>query len=556
MPAAGARLGIDFGTSHTVAVVRRPDGQARPLLFDGTPLLPSAVLADTGGTMLVGRDALHGGRITPDRLEPNPKRRIDEQEVLLGPAAVAVRDLFATVFERVLTEFRRTSGNRPPAEVVITYPAEWAATRRTILNDAAHQSGLPRPWLVPEPVAAAGYFTRSLRHQLPIGSAVVVYDLGAGTFDASVVSPLPGGGFDVRAVRGRDDIGGLDLDEIVVQLIGAACPPDGWHRLTAPSTVEEKRALRALRDEAREAKERLSRVAGVTVAVPLLGVDVVITREELEARAAVIIEQTVRVTEDVMHQADVSLAQLAGVFLVGGGSRMPLVATMLHRHFGRAPVTIEQPETVVAEGSVLLDPPPAPVAAPVSPPPRPVSPPLPVSLPPPRRFPVAAAMPMPMYVMPPPRVLVPLAPQYRPRERSPWQAKVPAITLMLIGLGWLVATALGGYSVVHGIHDTMARANSAVYLAIAWVFLVVWALYGIFCLRAGIRVLRGGRRNLASSIVFALFLPLQILAFTNVAAVVAAAVVALGVIVLVLFPASRAWIRAHAYPLRETFTED
>src|SRR3954465_4676828 len=89
----GHALGIDFGTSNTVAVARWPDGRARPLLVDGSPLLPSAVYAEPGGELNVGRDAVHSARLDPARFEPNPKRRIDDGTVLLGEQEFAVVDL-------------------------------------------------------------------------------------------------------------------------------------------------------------------------------------------------------------------------------------------------------------------------------------------------------------------------------------------------------------------------------------------------------------------------------------------------------------------------------
>src|SRR5689334_18006638 len=99
-------LGVDFGTSHTVAVARWPDGRVRPLLFDGSPLLPSAVFGPSDETALVvGRDAVHSARREPSQFEPNPKRRIDDGSVLLGERSVAVQDLLVAVFERVVAEF-------------------------------------------------------------------------------------------------------------------------------------------------------------------------------------------------------------------------------------------------------------------------------------------------------------------------------------------------------------------------------------------------------------------------------------------------------------------
>lgn len=342
-------LGVDFGTSNTVAVARWPDGRARPILVDGSPLLPSAVYAEPGGDLNVGRDAVHSARLDPARFEPNPKRRIDDGTVLLGDQELPVVDLIAAVLARVAEEWHRAVGPVRP-ETTLTCPATWGAARRTLLAEAAARAGLEGARLVAEPVAAATYFAEVLGRDVPIGSVVVVHDFGAGTFDASVVART-GSGFEVMAVDGRDDIGGLDIDAAIVEHLRT----DEWQRLLEPSTVEERRARRQLWDDVRIAKERLSRAQSADFVVPLLDTEVHLTRDELEKLARPVLDQTVRITKNLLRWADLPEGRLAGVFLVGGASRIPLVATLLHRELGEAPVVIEQPELVVAEGSILAD---------------------------------------------------------------------------------------------------------------------------------------------------------------------------------------------------------
>ncbi|XVU24438.1 Hsp70 family protein [Actinoplanes sp. CA-054009] len=342
-------LGVDFGTSNTVAVARWPDGRARPILVDGSPLLPSAVYAEPDGSFVVGRDAVHAARFDPARFEPNPKRRIDDGLVLLGEREVPVADLIASVLARVAEEWHRAVGPLLP-EVTLTCPATWGATRRTLLAEAAAQAGLTRARLVAEPVAAATYFAEVLGRDVPIGSVVVVHDFGAGTFDASVVARTAEG-FEVMAVDGRDDIGGLDIDAAIIEHLKT----DEWQRLLEPTTPQERRARRQLWEEVRIAKERLSRTQSADFVVPLLDTEVHLTRDELEKLARPILDQTVRITKGMLDWADLPEGRLAGVFLVGGASRIPLVATLLHRELGEAPVVIEQPELVVAEGSILAD---------------------------------------------------------------------------------------------------------------------------------------------------------------------------------------------------------
>ena len=185
-PSDGFLLGVDLGTSHTVAMLRWSDGRTRPLLFDGQPLLPSAVFRDRTGRLHVGRDALRLGYAEPDRFEPNPKRHIDAESVLLGGAGVAVAELLAAVLGAVAREAVATAGFLPPA--VLTYPAGWGARRRDVLVAAIARAGWPPSTiLVPEPVAAARYFTDVLRRPVPVGAALAVFDFGAGTLDVAVV---------------------------------------------------------------------------------------------------------------------------------------------------------------------------------------------------------------------------------------------------------------------------------------------------------------------------------------------------------------------------------
>jgi Hsp70 protein len=349
-------LGVDFGTSNTVAVARWPDGRARPILVDGSPLLPSAVYAEPDGQLIAGRDAVHSARLDPARFEPNPKRRVDDGLVLLGDREFPVAELIAAVLGRVAEEWRRTVGP-VPTDVTLTCPATWGATRRTLLAEAAGRAGLAGARLVAEPVAAATYFAEVLGRDVPIGSVVVVHDFGAGTFDASVVARTAEG-FEVMAVDGRDDIGGLDVDAAIVEHLGrtlAETDAEVWQRLTEPGTLEDRRAQRQLWDDVRIAKERLSRYQSADFVLPLLNREIHITRDELEDVGRPVLDQTVKVTRGLLRWADLPDGRLAGVFLVGGASRIPLVATLLHRELDEAPVVIEQPELVVAEGSILAD---------------------------------------------------------------------------------------------------------------------------------------------------------------------------------------------------------
>ncbi|MGI5150280.1 Hsp70 family protein [Plantactinospora sp. CA-294935] len=350
------RLAIDFGTSHTVAVCQWQAGAGRPLLFDASPLLPSAVFVDSDGRLRVGRDALRAGRTEPGSLEPHPKRRIDEGVILLGRTEVAVVDLVAAVLGRCADEAVRVVGGAV-RELVLTHPAAWGPRRRQVLVDAAARAGLPPPAMVAEPTAAATHFTTVLARPVRTGDTVVVYDFGAGTFDVAVLRRRPDG-WDVAASQGLSDLGGLDLDDVVVERVRAAVVPAGpddvrWRRLSQPGPGPDLRHHRSLWEEARAAKEELSRRSTAGLRLPIFERDVHVTREEFEAAAAAPIERSVALTAATVSSSGIDAGRIAGLFLVGGASRVPLVATCLHRRLGIVPTVVEQPELVVAQGALL-----------------------------------------------------------------------------------------------------------------------------------------------------------------------------------------------------------
>ncbi|GIJ71468.1 Hsp70 family protein [Virgisporangium ochraceum] len=363
---AVCRLGVDLGTTTTVAVLSEGGDPPTPLLFDSSPSLRSAVFhrADTG--VLTGIDAERAGVGYPAGLEPNPKRRIDEGTVWLGESEIAVVDLLAALLRRVAEQARRVAG-RDPDDVVLTHPAGWGRARLGVLAAAAELAGWPACRFLPEPVAAAAYFTTVLGVQVPAGGSVVVYDLGAGTFDVAVLR-RDVDGFAVVAVDGLTDVGGLDLDAALVGHVRARTADAAeWDRLESPRTLADRHARRALWDDVRTAKELLSRHVVADLHVPLVDVDLHITRAEFDQVAAAPIGRSVEVTAAATRRAAVRLDAGGGVFLVGGASRVPLVATMLHRALDVAPTTIGEPELAVALGSLLSAPTPTPTPTPAAP---------------------------------------------------------------------------------------------------------------------------------------------------------------------------------------------
>jgi outer membrane protein assembly factor BamB len=214
--------------------------------------------------------------------------------------------------------------------------------------------------LLPEPVGAARYFADVLRRPVPVGAAVGVYDFGGGTLDIALVRNQGADAagratFVVVGTGGVAELGGLDLDAALVEHLGrllASSAPQAWERLSRPRTATQWRDRRQFWDDVRGAKEMLSRT--VTAPVPVPGVDqaVHLTRDELERMVAPLLHRGVLEAGRVIADAGLRPEQVAGLFLVGGSSRVPLVARMLHAELGLAPTVLEQPELPVAEGAL------------------------------------------------------------------------------------------------------------------------------------------------------------------------------------------------------------
>ncbi|MDG6109323.1 Hsp70 family protein [Dactylosporangium aurantiacum] len=348
------RLAIDLGTCHTVAVVRRGDEAPRALLFDGSPVMASGIYADESGRLSVGRDAERLSQLAPSRFEPYPKRSVDEGAVLLGDTEVTVVEMLAALLKRVADESLQ-AGVNPVGSTVLTCPADWGGQRRGVLLEAARAANLGPVVLVDEPIAAATYCLRVLGQQVAPLQSLAVFDFGGGTLDVSVVR-REFDGLRVLGVGGLDDLGGVDIDAALVGHLGQLINlrnPEIWQRLANPDSTAAHRDRRALWNEVRAAKEMLSRAASAPIHVPGTEEALHLTREELERVAGPLIDRAVDETRRVLERAGVDVRQLAGIFLVGGSSRIPLVASRLHARFGVAPVVPEQPELPVAYGGML-----------------------------------------------------------------------------------------------------------------------------------------------------------------------------------------------------------
>ncbi len=362
------RVAVDFGTSSTCVAISVGGREPQVVTVDGLPLMSSAVYAAPDGTLFVGQEADRQAAIDPSRYEPHPKRRIDETELLLGASVVQVRDVVRAVLRRAVGEARRVAGGAPVDLLVLTHPADWGGIRTRVLRQAGN--GLAtRITLVPEPVAAAvfhaasfpaGQQARSVRPGGP-GPALAVLDLGGGTVDVSVVragaAPRPGAppGYEVLATRGDPTFGGADIDQLLLEHVGSVvstADADAWRTLVEGRELADRRRRRVIHQDVRGAKETLSRHPYTDVPMPPPFPDAHVTRTDLERLITGQLDRAAELTASTIAAAGLEPTDLAGIFLVGGSSRIPLVSQLVHKRCGVVPTTLDQPETVVARGAL------------------------------------------------------------------------------------------------------------------------------------------------------------------------------------------------------------
>ncbi|MEU4802116.1 type VII secretion-associated protein [Actinosynnema sp. NPDC023587] len=345
------RVAVDFGTSSTCVAISVDGREPQVVVVDGQPILPSAVFAAADGALFVGQEAERQAAVDPSRYEPHPKRRVDEVELLLGTSVLRVVDVVRAVLSRVVDEARHVAGGAPVDVLVLTHPADWGAIRTRVLVDAGRGLGQELR-LVPEPVAAAVFHSAS--HAIKDGAVVAVLDLGGGTVDAGVVIRR-GGTFRVLATKGDPTFGGADVDQLLLDHVGSLVSPgdpEAWRELVEGRGMADRRKRRVLRQDVRGAKETLSRHSYTDVPMPPPFPDAHVTRTDLERLIGPPLTRAAGLLAGAVRDAGLDPRGLAGVFLVGGSSRIPLVARLVLEQTGVVPTSIDQPETVVARGAL------------------------------------------------------------------------------------------------------------------------------------------------------------------------------------------------------------
>ena len=358
-------LGIDLGTTRSLAaVVRSGKAQVLPAKHHADTLLPSVVYYPATGAPVVGSEALA-------HLADDPKNTIISAKRFMGRSQADIK--FSHPYElsgseNAMPAFMTAQGDVSPVEVsarilaalnerasdalpadsvegaVITVPAYFDEAQRQATKDAAQAAGINVLRLLNEPTAAAVAYGLDKPNQDNTESYYLIYDLGGGTFDVSILK-LTDGVFEVLATGGNSALGGDDIDRLLVNWL--------IKQLSIDPAEVSRHDKSILAQQAKTYKQALtdSQQVDVDIAINEQTFQGVLTHEDLHAIAQPVSRRTLAVCEQVLRDAQLSVTDLDEVVLVGGSTRMPTIQNTVAEFFGKQPLSRLNPDEVVALGA-------------------------------------------------------------------------------------------------------------------------------------------------------------------------------------------------------------
>jgi len=344
-------VGIDLGTTNSeIAIIR--DGRPEVLEEDGEPMVPSAVGLDAGGELLVGTAARNQAALAPERTVLSVKRSMGTDAIFeLGGQTYRPPEISAMILRTLRERAERVLGE-PVDRAVITVPAYFKESARQATVEAGELAGLTVERILNEPTAAA----MTYRPQGEARERILVYDLGGGTFDVSIVQ-MEAGVVEVLASHGDTELGGDDLDDLLFEQVRAAFEAEHGVDLGAEPVVRS-RLLRAVEAARRE----LSFHAVVPLAIEFVaedddGTPLHLEREldrlDFDELIEPVIDRTLKSVDRAMADADLRAADIDRIVLVGGVTRTPRIQAALEEKLGRPVHGEVEPDLCVALGAAM-----------------------------------------------------------------------------------------------------------------------------------------------------------------------------------------------------------
>jgi len=344
-------IGIDLGTTNScVAVMEGGEAVVIPNA-EGNRTTPSVLGFAKNGERLVGDVAKRQAVTNPDGTVISIKRHMGtSHKVTIDGKGYTPPEISAMILQKLKTDAEAYLGETV-TQAVITVPAYFNDSQRQATKDAGQIAGLEVLRIVNEPTAAALAYglDKSGDH------TILVYDLGGGTFDVSILE-LGDGVFEVKATSGNNRLGGDDFDERIIKYL-----TDVFKKENGIDLGKDKMALQRLKDAAEKAKKDLSGVVSTSISLPFITADqsgpkhleVNLTRAKFDELTADLVESTLGPTRQALKDANMTVNDIDKVILVGGSTRIPAVVEAIKKLTGKDPSKGVNPDEVVALGAAI-----------------------------------------------------------------------------------------------------------------------------------------------------------------------------------------------------------
>ncbi|MBQ2780577.1 MAG: molecular chaperone DnaK [Clostridia bacterium] len=344
-------IGIDLGTTNScVSVIEGGEAVVVPNA-EGARTTPSVVAFKKDGERIVGRVAKQQAVSNPDRTISSIKRQMGSSyKVDIDGKAYTPQEISAMILAKLKQDAESYLGDTV-TEAVITVPAYFTDAQRQATKDAGKIAGLEVKRIINEPTAAALAYGIDKESD----QKIMVYDLGGGTFDVSVIE-MGDGVQEVLATAGNNRLGGDDFDQKIVNWMVAGFKAD-----TGLDLSQDKMALQRLREAAEKAKIELSGMTTSTINLPFITMDatgpkhldMTLTRAKFNELTADLVEATMGPVRQALSDSGLSISQIDKVLMVGGSSRIPAVQEAVQKVLGKEPFKGINPDECVAMGAAL-----------------------------------------------------------------------------------------------------------------------------------------------------------------------------------------------------------
>lgn len=348
----GKIIGIDLGTTNSAVAVMEGGKPTIITNTEGNRTTPSIVAFTKNGERIVGETAKRQAITNPDRTIASIKREMGTSyRKSIDGKEYSPEDISAMILQKMKSDVESYLGETV-TEAVITVPAYFTDAQRQATKDAGRIAGLDVKRIINEPTAAALAYGMDKEHEQ---SKIMVFDLGGGTFDVSILE-VGDGVFEVLATRGNNRLGGDDFDKRVMDYIAEEFKKENGVDLTKDST-----AMQRLKDAAEKAKKELSTTMSSNVNLPFITavdgnpvhLNMDITRSKFEALTQDLVEATITPVREALNDAGLKASEIEKVLLVGGSTRIPAVQEEVKKLIGKDAQKDINPDECVAMGAAI-----------------------------------------------------------------------------------------------------------------------------------------------------------------------------------------------------------